>query len=339
DVFPDPSYGLIGGFLVGGVVQICFQIPRLFRGTSTRFSLDLHLNDPGVRRVLWIMVPGVFAAGVYQVNVFVSQLIASTLDGGSIASLQFSVRLQELVLGLFVVSVAQVILPTLASQTTEGDTDGVRSTLSHASRLMLYVTLPSTAALVVLGEPIVRLLFQAGEFDETSTAMTVFALQFHALGLLPIALARVQQQVFYADKDLKTPTVIAAVVALVNIVLCIVLSRTELKHGGIALAGSIAALVNTLAFVVPLRKKIGSLQGLDLFWRGLRMGGATAVMVFALIGYGLVWTAPADRLALLPWVLLACVTGGAVYIATSALLRVNEFGGLLDAVRRRGARS
>ena len=334
-LMPDPSYGLVIGFIVGGVLQMAFQVPYLFRGTSTRFSIDLRLNDPGVRKVLWIMIPGVLAAGIYQVNVFVSQLIASTLDGGSIASLQFSVRLQELVLGLFVVSVSQVILPTLAAQTTDEDMDGVRDTLAYATRLMLFVTLPSTAALIVLGEPIVRLLFETGAFDEDSTAMTVFALQFHALGLLPIALARVQQQVFFAAKDLKTPTKVAAVVAVVNIVGCVVLSRTSLEHGGIALAGSLAAVVNTGAFIVLLKGRLGDLSGRQLLSRAARLVLATSAMVGALEGLAWLWAAPDDRLVLVLWVGAAVVVGAVTYIAAAALLRANEFGQLVAAVRRR----
>jgi putative peptidoglycan lipid II flippase len=281
------------------------------------------------------MVPGVFAAGIHQFNVLVSQAIASTLDGGSIASLQISVRLQELVLGLFVVSVAQVILPTLASQTSDENTDGIRETLTYATRLMLFVTLPATAALIVLGEPIVRLLFESGEFDARSTALTTFALQFHAVGLLPIALSRVQQQVFFAQKDLKTPTKVAAVVALTNIVLCVVLSRTTLQHGGIALAGSLAAVLNTVLLVWLLQRQLKSLDGGFLLARAAKLTLCTGVMVGALWLLGQLWPIPADRLVLLPWVITAVVLGSATYIATAAAMKANEFGELLNAVRRR----
>lgn len=335
-VFPDPSYALVAGFVVGGVVQIAFQVPFLLRWTKIRFGPDLQMFGPGVRRVLMVMVPGVFAAGIYQINVFVSQLIASTLEGGSIASLQYGIRLQELVLGLFVVSVAQVILPTLADQTAADDEDGVRDTLDYATRLMAFVTLPSTVALMMLGPPIVRLLFEFGAFDAESTRKTAFALTFYALGLFPIAIARVQQQVYYAYKDLKTPTIVAGISAVVNVVLCLTLSG-PLGHGGIALAGSIASLVAAVCFGVLLRRKLGPIGGTALLGRVARAGVATAVMAGVLYGLEQVWPADgvASRLVLGGWVAVACVAGAAAYLGVAQVLGVNELQTVLDAVRRR----
>ena len=340
DAMPDPAYGLVAGFLLGGAVQIVFQIPFLLRWTRVRFGPDFRVFGPGVRRVLWIMVPGIWGAGIYQINVFVSQLIASTLDGGSIASLQYGIRLQELVLGLFVVSVAQVILPTLSHQSAEGDADGVRDTLAYAIRLMAYVTLPSTVALVLLGAPIVRLLFEFGAFDAESTAKTAYAVTFYALGLLPIALARVQAQVFFAHKDQKTPALVASVVALVNIVLCIVLSG-PLGHGGIALAGSVAAVVNTAIFAVLLRRQLGSIGGVALWSRVLRVGVATALMSGALYGYALLSPHAAldNHGALALWVLGACAIGASSYVVACRGLGVDELGGLWAALRRRGKKT
>ena len=339
DMLPNPAYGLVAGFLLGGFVQIVFQVPFLLRWTRVRFGPDFRMFGPGVRRVLWIMVPGIWGAGIYQINVFVSQLIASTLEGGSIASLQYGIRLQELVLGLFVVSVAQVILPTLSHQTAEGDEEGVRDTLAYAIRLMAYVTLPSTVALILLGSPIVRLLFQFGAFDAESTAKTAYAVTFYALGLLPIALARVQAQVFFAHKDQRTPAVIATVVAIINIVLCIVLSG-PLGHGGIALAGSVAALVNTLIFSVLLRRQLGAIGGGALWWRVARVAIAAAVMGGALVGYDMLrpHAAIESHAVLGVWILGACAIGGAVFVVVCRALRVDELGDLWAALRRRKRR-
>jgi putative peptidoglycan lipid II flippase len=333
---PNPAYALVAGFLLGGIVQIAFQVPFLLRWTRIRFGPDFRFFGPGVRRVLWIMVPGIWGAGIYQINVFISQLIASTLDGGSIASLQYGIRLQELVLGLFVVSVAQVILPTLSHQTAEADEEGVRDTLAYAIRLMAYVTLPSTVALILLGSPVVRLLFQYGAFDAESTAKTAYAVTFYALGLLPIALARVQAQVFFAHKDQKTPALVAALVATVNIVLCLTLSG-PLGHGGIALAGSVAALVNTLVFAVLLRRQLGTIGGAALWWRVARVGVATAAMGGALYGYGLLrpHTAIESHGILAIWVLGACAIGASTFVVSCRALRVDELSGLWAALRRR----
>ena len=332
----DPAFGLVTGFLVGGAVQIVFQVPFLFRHTSVRFGPTLRVLGPGVRRVLWVMLPGIWGAGIYQVNVFVSQLIASGLEGGAIASLQFGIRLQELVLGLFVVSVAQVILPTLSDQCARGDQDGVKDTLAFATRLMTFVCLPATLALMVLGEPVVRLLFQFGAFDAQSTQRTAEAVTFYALGLFPIALARVQQQVFFAHKDQKTPAQVAGLVALINIVLCLWLSEV-MGHAGIALAGSVAALVNTLCFMVLLRRQLGPYLGGALLLQMAKIGGATAIMTGALVGFNQLWghASIASHAMLGVWVGAVAVFGAGVFVATCHILGVNELSGLIEAMRSR----
>ncbi|MGM0575035.1 MAG: murein biosynthesis integral membrane protein MurJ [Myxococcota bacterium] len=334
-VLPDPSYALVAGFLLGGVVQVAFQVPFLLRWTRTRFGFE-PIFGPGVRRVARIMVPGALAAGIYQVNVFVSQLIASTLEGGSIAALQYSIRLQELVLGLFVVSVAQVILPTLSDQTASRDDEGVKDTLRYATGLMGFVTLPSTVGLILLGPPMIRLLFQFGAFDAESTARTAFALVFHALGLFPIAVSRVQNQVFYAHKDLRTPMIVAGIAAIVNIVGCVTLS-VPLSHGGIALAGSLAAAVHAGLFAWLLRRRMGPLGARDMMRRMARLVGATAIMTGGLLGYAHLWPAASveGRLLLVVWLLGALTLAAVTYLPACRVLGVDELEGALKAVRRK----
>ncbi|MFT7582559.1 MAG: putative peptidoglycan lipid II flippase [Myxococcota bacterium] len=339
-LFPDPSYALVVGFLVGGILQIAFQVPYLFKHTRVRWGIDFGFRkDAGVRRVFRIMGPGVFAAGIYQINVFASQVIAAGLYDGAVASLQFSVRLQELVLGLFVASIAQVILPSLSEHTADGDDAAVKNTLSYATRLIAFVTLPATAGLILLGPEIIRLLFQFDAFDAAATQSTAFALQFHAMGLLFIGQARIYQQVYFAYKDLKTPTLVSAVVAVVNIVLCLVLAE-PLGHGGVALAGSLAAVLNMGLYVWLLRKKLGGLGLPALLSRVGRLVLSTGAMVGGLIGFAALWPSAdvAGRGLLFVWVLAALGVAAASYLGLATALRVNEFGGLLQSVRRKFSR-
>jgi len=337
DRFEDPSYALVIGFLAGGVLQLVFQIPWLLK-TPVRFGVDFHFRDPAVRRVLKVMLPGIFAAGIYQFNVFVSQLIASGLAEGSVSSLQYSLRLQELVLGVFVVSVTQVILPNLSESTAVDDHAGVKRTLDYAIRLIAFITLPATVALVLLGGPIVEGLFQFGAFDAESTAKTSFALTFHACGLFFIGQARVLTQVFFAYKDLRTPTLVSAADAVLNVGLCLLLSG-PLGHGGIALASTLAAVGNSVLLHVMLGRRLGALGLGALLRRVLRIAGATAVMALALLGLSAVFPPHFEsRLALIGWILGALALAGGTYLVSASLLRVNELQTLFGALRRRFAR-
>jgi len=256
DWFPNPAWALAVGFLAGGVLQLAFQIPFLRRqGITFRPTLS-GVRDPAVWQVGRILLPGVFSAGIYQINVTISQVIAAHLDPGSVASLQYSLRLQELVLGVFAVSVATVLLPTLSEQVHRQQWSEVKETFGFSVNLLAFVTFPATVGLILLGTPIVRVLFQYGRFDDASTGMTVFALQFHAAGIFFVALQRNVVQVFYAMHDLRTPTWVAAIVMLVHGLLCLLLSG-PLRQGGIALAGSLAAALNVLMLWWLLRVRIG----------------------------------------------------------------------------------
>jgi len=291
-----------------------------------------------VRRVLRVMVPGIFAAGIYQFNVFTAQLIAAGLAEGSVSSLQYSLRLQELVLGLFVVSIAQVILPTLSESTALGDDAAVKRTVSYAVRLIAFITLPASAALVLLGEPIIEGLFQFGAFTVESTHKTAFALDFHAAGLFFIGQARVLTQVFFAYKDLRTPTLISLADAVLNIVLCLLLSG-PLGHGGIALASTLAAVGNSVLLHVFLARRLGSLGMRDLLAKAARIAGATVIMALALMALiALVPPHFASRLMLFAWIGLALGLAVASYLGAASLLGVNELAMLFGALRRRLSR-
>ncbi|NOZ00694.1 MAG: murein biosynthesis integral membrane protein MurJ, partial [Deltaproteobacteria bacterium] len=262
DRFPNAAWALAAGFLLGGFLQLGFQIPFL-RGKGIRFRPTMAgLKDPAVWQVAVIFLPGIFSAGIYQINVTISQVIATSLAPGSVASLQYSVRLQELVLGVFAVSVATVILPTMSEQAHRGDIFALKKTLNYSIGLLGFVTIPASVGLVILGEPIVRMLFQYGRFDAHSTAMTSWALYFHGSGIFFIALYRTVVQVFYAQKDLKTPTILAAFVMVLHIGLCYWLA-VPLENGGVAAAGSLAAAVNSGLLLWVLRQRIGKLAGRD----------------------------------------------------------------------------
>lgn len=334
DSFENPSMAFAWGFVGGGICQLLFQIPYLGRlGFSLRPLLTL---GPGVGRVLRIAIPGVFAAGIYQINVLVAQFVATSLEEGSVASLQYSLRLQELVLGLFAISVTTVILPVMSDQVVEKNLDGLKDTLRFATSVVAFVTIPASIGLCLLATPIVQVLFQFGAFDVHSTEMTVFALYFHTLGIFFIAWSRIVTQVFYAMENLKTPTIVAAGVMLFHGILCFVLAG-PLKQGGIALAGGIAAACNGLALWWLLRKVIGPLGTSELLGSlgrtcvsGIAMGGA----IYA----GISWFPVEDfatRSEQIVGLIALIGLGGGVFFLMSKWMKSPELEDVLDLVRRR----
>jgi putative peptidoglycan lipid II flippase len=261
----DPAVAVGMGVLLGGVLQFVYPLPFMKR-KGVRYRFVFHITNPGVKRVFLLMLPATIGAGVYQINVFVSDIIAANLKvEGSVAALGYSNTLVELVLGIFIISISTVILPTLSRKRSKGDLAGMKTSLAFALRLVFLVTIPATVGLFVLRYPIIRMIYQLfrhGKFTEQSTNMVACALAFQVLGLCGVGGARVSVQMFFSMKNTKTPVYIAAVTMAVNLGLCYALSyplghRFRFSLGGVALAGSVASYVNFLLLLGILERRVG----------------------------------------------------------------------------------
>ena len=152
-------------------------------------------------------------------------------------------------------------MPSLSREAAAGDLARLKETLSHALRLTMFITIPAMIGLIVLREPIIRLLFQRGAFDPNTTIMTARALLYYSLGLWAFAALRVFVSAFYSLQDTKTPVKVAVVAMLVNIILSVILMHTALEHGGLALALSLASALQLVMLIVLLRKRLGGIGG------------------------------------------------------------------------------
>ncbi|MCP4298668.1 MAG: murein biosynthesis integral membrane protein MurJ [Proteobacteria bacterium] len=248
----NPSYGFAIGVLIGGALQLFSQFPYL-RKIGFRWRLKFDLKDPRMKEVGKLMAPAIFGAGIYQINIIVSNLIATTLGEGALSSLNFSNRLLELVIGVFIVSLATVLLPRISRLSVTGNFEQIREHLSQFLGLITFVTLPITVVAFVLSEEIVTILFKHGRFDQRSMLMTAGALRFHILGLLFISWNRVLLTGYQGTKNFGLTVRISAVVMVANLLLALVLSN-YISHLGIALASTLSQVVQTLLLLFYLKK-------------------------------------------------------------------------------------
>ena len=251
----EPSYVFAAGVVLGGVLQLAFQLPFLWR-QGMRFKPMISFSHPAVRKVGKLMVPGIFGAGLYQINYAISKTIASLLEEGSVSSLYYAARIQELTLGIFTIALSIALLPTFSDQAARQDVDGMKKTLVYSFKLIFLVTFPAMVGLLLLNRPIIQVLFQRGEFDEQSTVMSASCLFFFALGIPFISGVRIIAPAFYSLKDIKTPVIVASFIMGLYILLSILLMN-PLRVGGIALALSIASVFNLAVLFFLLEKKIG----------------------------------------------------------------------------------
>ena len=257
-LFASPERALAVGVVIGGILQIAIQVPQLIR-SGWRFRPRFDFANPGVRRVARLMGPVVVGVGVVQINIVVGGQFASFLGDGPQMALYLSDRVMELVLGGYAIAIATVILPMMSKNAASGQVEQMRSTLNFAARMTLFITVPSTVGLVLLRGPIVQVLFEHGEFNAASTALTVQPLLFFALGLSAFSMVKVIVPAFYAVQDTRTPVRIASLAMLLNIMFNFAFFR-PLQVGGPALATALAGFFNAITLMVIFNRREGSID-------------------------------------------------------------------------------
>ena len=248
-----PITGLAWGVFVAGVIQLLFQWPFL-RQLKLLPRPTINFRDPGVRRVLKLMVPALFGVSVGQINLLVDTLFASLLAIGSISWLYYGDRLMEFPLGVFGVAISTVILPHLSRHHATKSVESFSLTIDWALRAVLLVGIPAGVVLAVLSGPMLSTLFQYGRFNEHDVVMVQRCLAAFAIGITPFMLVKILAAGFYAQQDLRTPVRIGVIAMLTNTLLNLLLIW-PLAHAGIALATSLAAVVNSSFLFYYLRKR------------------------------------------------------------------------------------
>ncbi|MBI3900133.1 MAG: murein biosynthesis integral membrane protein MurJ [Gammaproteobacteria bacterium] len=313
-----PAMGLAWGVFIAGVAQLLFQIPYLRRvGLLPRPRF--RWRDDGVSRVMKLMLPGIFGVSVAQINLLVNTVLASFLVTGSVSWLYYADRVMEFPIGVFGIALGTVVLPQLSQKHASASVDDFSHLLDWGLRLAFIISIPACAALIVLAGPIVITLFHHGKFDANDVTMSVQALIAFLVGLVPFILIRILAPGFYARHDTATPARVGVYSLITNIVLSL-LFVYPLAHTGLALATSIAAVVNAGLLYRILRQQgvYRPLVGWSRFFG--RVGVATVAMAGALtwgVGGLEAWlSAPslerAARLAF--WILVGSVVYGAVLL-------------------------
>ena len=324
-----PIFSLAVGVLVGGAGQLLVQLPELARlGVPLRPSGEWA--HPGVRTIAVRLWPAVFALAAVQVTVFVNTLLASLLPHGTVSYLYYADRVMEFPLGVFGIALATAVLPGMAAQAARGEHRELTGTLGFALRLSAFVAVPAAVGLVVLGLPIVRLLFQRGEFSPADAVATAQALTGYAIGLPAFSATRIAAQTFYALGDTRTPVWAGFASVVANVALAMAL-MWPLKHAGLALASSLSAYVNLLLLYWLLRHRLGRLGSRETLGSLARTGVSSAAMaLWCVLVVGHLGTGWPGMLRMAG----ALVIAVAVYVGVAALLRAPELRALLGMLRR-----
>lgn len=267
-------------------------------------------------------------------------MLASSLVEGSIAALNFSTRIYLLLDTILAISLAKAMFPEFSELVVVNDMKGYVNSLKRSLIGLLMIILPFSVGLIILREPVIRLVYERGAFGVTATTLTAFALLFYTLGLPALSLRQVVLRAYYALQDTKTPMIIGVLTVVLNIILNLILIR-YLAHGGLALATSIATTTSFLLLIWLLRKKIGNIGGKLMIISGTKMLVASlfmGVVVYYLQIYigGLSILSGSIRDI---FILVSCgVFGATLYFIIIKLLKIEEFDWVLGKVVGRFAK-
>lgn len=256
---PSAAHGAAWGVVAAGLAQLIW-LAMVLRSAGLGLRLRLPRLSPEVKRLLILMLPVALGAGVYQINVVVDVVIASFLPTGSVSFLYYADRLNQLPLGVVGIAIGTALLPILARQIRAGEDQAALANQNRALEVALALTLPAAAALIVIAQPIIAVLFERGAFGAEAVSATALALAAYAIGLPAHVLAKVFTPGYFAREDTATPVKIAVAIMIINaalaVALMLVLQGYGMGHVGIALATSLTGWLNA-----------------GLLWRGLARRG------------------------------------------------------------------
>lgn len=333
-------YGLALGAVLGALLHLGVQLPGLWQ-VRARLRPLFDWNVDGVREIITLMGPRVLGLALVQINFMVNVRLALPMVEGSVTALTTAWTLMFFALGIIAQSVGTALFPTLSALAAEGDMDGFKGRLAAAMRSVLFLSIPATVVLVLLGEPLVALIAERGAWTAESSAATAWALAFFALGIAGHSLLEVLSRAFYALADTWTPVWVGTVSMGANIALSLVFIQFigvpgDLARGpfaGLALANALTTLVEGAALWWLMRRRINGVNDARVLGAVWRTGAASAAMGAAIYGT-YVWVG-AQRAAPLQVLLVTGSVGAAVFFGLAFALRLDEARAIPMMVLRR----
>lgn len=255
--------GMAIGAMLGGMLQFAVQLPMLIRH-GFRFSWMVDFKDPGIRRIIKLIIPGTVGLAATQINIAIITVLATSQGDGAVSWLTYAFRLMQLPLGLFGVAIAQATLPVISRQAADNNKAAMAKTLAGSIKLSVFINLFACFSLFALAEPIIRILFQHGKFSVSDTYATALALRAYSFGLVFFCLIKVLGPAFYALNETKIPVFASITSVIVNIILNLLLIKYY-GYWSLALATGIGAMFNAGILFFMIQKRLGGFSQYSLF--------------------------------------------------------------------------
>ena len=326
-------FGIEGLMLVAVIAvasQILVQIPAVIN-SGFKFKFIFNLKDKYMQKVLRLSLPVILGVAINDIGLIIDRTLASDLATGSISSLNYGSKLNDLVMGVFITAITTVIFPLLSDASSKNNIAELKNIMKVGTNFILLITIPATLGIVTLAQPIVEVAFERGVFTSDDTLMTVQALICYSLGLVALAIRLLLTRVYYSLYDTRTPMLNSIFAVVLNIILNLILMR-YIAHAGLALATSISNTIATLILYYNLKEKIGSLGSKGFIKYTFKSVLASIVMVpiayhiyqnvYISLGNAKIW----NFIALL----VAILTGSMIYLIVCYFLGIDEVKKILN---------
>lgn len=327
-------YSAAIGWTCAALGQFLFQVPSVFR-LGFRFSWKNFFHQD-LKKIAILALPLLISASIDQLSPFFEARLTSYLEPGSFTALRNAGILVQLPLGIFAMSITTAIYPTLTGQLARGEMEQAKESIRWSIGASSLFILPSALGLIALSIPIIRVLFQYGEFTPLGTSLSAFALSLYAPGLFANATLMVLLRAFYAMQDTITPVLITFVGLAVQVGLYFILIG-PLRVGGLALAATIAAYFNLVLMIFFLRRKIGPIKFITIFPSLLKMLVSATLMGIACFFLDRFLISFLDPQKVIPRVLEAVLVigfGFGLYLLCLYFLKVKEVVPVFNRIKK-----
>jgi len=312
------------GVMVGSVLEVIIQLPQI-RVANLRYKFNINFKNKAVSEIFSMMVPIMLSLGAVQINNGVDNFFALSLGPGNTTALSLSWRVANLPLGVFSVAIITVLYPHISRQAADENQKGLKESLSLGLREIGYIMIPASLGIIILANPIIKILFERYQFTSADTSKVAGILIFHSAGLVFFGILMVLNRIFYSFRNVRTPLKVAAASIGINFLLDWILIKF-LDVGGVALSTSIVGAINVVVLLIILRKKTGSLGGRKIFISYLKIICASTIMC-ALVYYLWKFLAPyflSGTFMLLLLLAIIIIAGAGIYIMLTYLFKMEE---------------
>lgn len=329
--------GLMVTNVIAVISQILIQILGI-RKTGYKYKFILDFSDPYIKKILHMVLPVLISVGVSDISKIIDKSLASTLVDGSISALNYSDRLNSLILVIFISAITTVLFPILSKEATKEKLDDFKRLVKNGINIIMIITIPATVGIIILSKPIVSLAFERGAFDNNATQMTAQALIFYSLGLVGMALRSFLEISYYSIQDTRTPMLNGILSVMIDVVFNLILIG-PMGHRGLALSTSIGATVATGLLLRNLIKKIGNFDVISIIKSGFKSLFSSAIMglVVYFAYYTLLGLSSGNTLVELGIMILSIGLGITIYFAILYLLKVDEIGWFMAMIKKKVA--